>query len=406
MINSVNSDSSYLTLLANNNLLNKLSETTKTNSEATSFKLPSDTSDQTSVSSIGGTNVSLEDHLRMMQSLQSQSVISTANTQSASTTDLSSLDLDGDGTISSDEYDSILSKMGITDAPSSKDFFAKVDTNSDGEISIDELKAQRPTGLPPTQAQSISSDIDLDSDGTVSTDEYDSAIAQMGITNAPSSKDFFAQVDTNSDGEISVDELKAQRPTGPPMGPPPTQAQSISSDIDLDSDGTISTDEYDSAIAQMGITDAPSSKDFFAQVDTNSDGEISVDELNAQKALASQATLAQSIASTIDLNGDGTISTDEYDSIVSKLGITDAPSSKDFFTQLDTNSDGKISVDELNAALNAAQATSAQSISNQSTSGQSLSDEFNAIAASMLNAYESNYQNMFNTDNTNLNSIA
>ena len=334
MINSVNSDSSYLTLLANNNLLNKLSETTKTNSEATSFKLPSDTSDQTSVSSIGGTNVSLEDHLRMMQSLQSQSVISTANTQSASTTDLSSLDLDGDGTISSDEYDSILSKMGITDAPSSKDFFAKVDTNSDGEISIDELKAQRPTGLPPTQAQSISSDIDLDSDGTVS------------------------------------------------------------------------TDEYDSAIAQMGITDAPSSKDFFAQVDTNSDGEISVDELNAQKALASQATLAQSIASTIDLNSDGTISTDEYDSIVSKLGITDAPSSKDFFTQLDTNSDGKISVDELNAALNAAQATSAQSISNQSTSGQSLSDEFNAIAASMLNAYESNYQNMFNTDNTNLNSIA
>ena len=339
MINSVNSDSSYLTLLANNNLLNKLSETTKTNSEATSFKLPSDTSDQTSVSSIGGTNVSLEDHLRMMQSLQSQSVISTANTQSASTTDLSSLDLDGDGTISSDEYDSILSKMGITDAPSSKDFFAKVDTNSDGEISEDELKAQRPTGPPP-------------------------------------------------------------------MGPPPTQAQSISSDIDLDSDGTISTDEYDSAIAQMGITDAPSSKDFFAQVDTNSDGEISVDELNAQKALASQATLAQSIASTIDLNGDGTISTDEYDSIVSKLGITDAPSSKDFFTQLDTNSDGKISVDVLNAALNAAQATSAQSISNQSTSGQSLSDEFNAIAASMLNAYESNYQNMFNTDNTNLNSIA
>ncbi|SEV96272.1 EF-hand domain-containing protein [[Clostridium] fimetarium] len=330
MINSVNSNSSYLSILTNNNLLNKLSETAKENSNATSFKVPAVASIQTSTSSLDSSNLSIEDHLRLMQSIQNQSTVSPATAQTTSASDLSSLDTDGDGTISTDEYDSIISNLGITDAPSAEDFFAQVDANSDGEISVDELKAQRP------------------------------------------------------------------------MGPPPTENQTISSDLDTDGDGTISSDEYDSILSQMGITDAPSAKDFFSQVDTNSDGEISIDELNAQNTLASQAASTQSISSVIDLDNDGTISTDEYDSIISKLGITDAPSAKDFFSQFDTNSDGKISVDELNAA----NLKASQEAATQSTSGQSLSEEFNTLAASMLNAYEANYQNMFNTDSTNLNNIA
>jgi len=262
MINSVNSDSRYLSLLTNNNLLNKLSETAKANNEATSFKVSSVAAIQSSTSSNDNNDLSLEEHIKMMQNLQAQSTLSSSTTQTSSKNDLSSLDADGDGTISADEYDAILSKLGITDAPSAKDFFAKVDTNADGEVSVDELKAQRPTGHPPEQAQSISSVIDTD--------------------------------------------------------------------------------------------------------------------------------------------GDGTISTDEYDSIISKLGITDAPNAKDFFAQFDTNADGKISVDELNAA----KSKSSQAASTQSNSGQSLSEELNVLAASMLNAYEANYQNTFNTDSTNLNNIA
>jgi len=407
MINSVNSNSSYLSLLTNNDLLNKLSEKAKANSEDSSFKVSSVAPVQSSTTD--SANLSMEDHLKLMQSVQNQSTISSATTQTNSGSDLSSLDTDGDGTISADEYDSIMSKMGITDAPSAKDFFAQVDTNADGEISIDEMKAQKPMGPPPTENQSISSDVDTDGDGTISTDEYDSIISKMGITDAPSAKDFFAQVDTNADGEISVDELNAQNNLAAQAAASQTvssqasSTQSISSVIDTDGDGSISADEYDSIISKLGITDAPSTKDFFAQVDTDSDGKISVDELNAANLKASQAAATQSISSVIDTDGDGTISADEYDSIISKLGITDAPNSKDFFSQFDTNSDGKISADELNAAnLKAAQTAS----TTQSTSGQSLSEEFNTLAASMLNAYEANYQNMFNTDSTNLNNIA
>ena len=51
------------------------------------------------------------------------------------------------------------------------------------------------------------SSIDADSDGTISTDEYEEMISQMGITNALSADEFFAQYDVNEDGEISQDEM-------------------------------------------------------------------------------------------------------------------------------------------------------------------------------------------------------
>lgn len=57
-----------------------------------------------------------------------------------------------------------------------------------------------------TQASTTSS-IDTDGDGTISADEYEEMISQMGIPNAMSADDFFAQFDVNEDGEISQDEM-------------------------------------------------------------------------------------------------------------------------------------------------------------------------------------------------------
>lgn len=51
------------------------------------------------------------------------------------------------------------------------------------------------------------------------------------------------------------------------------------SEIDADGDGTISADEYEEMMKQMGISDALSAEEFFAQFDTNEDGEISVEEM-------------------------------------------------------------------------------------------------------------------------------
>jgi Ca2+-binding EF-hand superfamily protein len=174
------------------------------------------------------------------------------------------------------------------------------------------------------------------------------------------------------------------------------QGQSTLSNIDADGDGTISADEYDTLISQLGIKDALSAEEFFAQYDTDEDGEITSTEMDALKPMRMQPVKMekpeQITLSDIDEDGDGTISADEYDTLVSTLGVEDALSSEEFFSQYDTNSDGELSADEIEAM--------------QDTTTQTLSNEYTRVAANTLNAYETNYQYMFGTGYDNSNSIA
>ncbi|HEX3021807.1 MAG TPA: EF-hand domain-containing protein [Lachnospiraceae bacterium] len=166
-------------------------------------------------------------------------------------------------------------------------------------------------------------------------------------------------------------------------------------DIDADGDGTISTDEYDALMSQMGITDAPSSEEFFTKYDTDGDGEITSEEMDSikpRKPMGPPPSEEESVAEGIDADGDGTISADEYDTLVSQMGVTDALSAEEFFTKYDTNEDGEISADEAEAI--------------QSTNEESQSQKFRSLAASVLRAYETNYEYMFDADNSSSDSIA
>jgi Ca2+-binding EF-hand superfamily protein len=111
-------------------------------------------------------------------------------------------DKDGNGTLSALE-------ICISD-----EAFKKADTNGDGQLSSDELKAnaqligaelaangqQGPPPPPPdldAATEQLIKNLDLDGNGTLSTDE-------LGI-----SKSVFDKADTNGDGQLSADELKA-----------------------------------------------------------------------------------------------------------------------------------------------------------------------------------------------------
>ncbi len=141
------------------------------------------------------------------------------------------------------------------------------------------------------------SSVDADGDGTISADEYETLISQMGIEDALSAEKFFAQYDTNDDGEISSAEMSAKDADRtmmpPPMGPPPEEAQGLSSEIDTDGNGSLSSDEYESMISQLGVQDALSTEDFFSRYDTNEDGEISPDEVTAMKENTEQNLTAE-----------------------------------------------------------------------------------------------------------------
>ena len=135
--------------------------------------------------------------------------------------------------------------------------------------------------------------------------------------------------------------------------------QAIPTDIDADGDGSLSTDEYDAMVSQMGVSDALSAEDFFKEYDTNSDGEITADEIIAALNSATQSTTSQS-------------STTQS-------------------TAADNSSNDSASDD---------------TTTSQNDEAQSLSAEYRNLAAKMMNAYEMNYEYMFGNSNTSTGSIA
>lgn len=303
MINSISSSSNYWYTQTKNSTVSQLlaAATATTKDDSTVLTVASTESSESSDSSDSeSTNLSMEDLLGMMQSSRRLKSISTEEEDSSDSGDISAIDADGDGTISTDEYEAMIAQMGLSDAATADEFFAQYDTNEDGEISSAEMDAKdatrpmMPPPMPPSEEEEeLSSAIDTDGDGTISADEYDALLAQLGIDDAASADEFFAQYDTNSDGEITIAEMEeAQTNTMimPPMGPPP---ESLPSDIDLDEDGSLSTDEYESMISQYGVDNAASTEDFFDLYDTNEDGEISADEIAAMKDETTESLSAQ-----------------------------------------------------------------------------------------------------------------
>ena len=110
-----------------------------------------------------------------------------------------------------------------------------------------------------------------------------------------------------------------------------TQAQGDISTIDADGDGTISTDEYEVMIEQMGIANAMTADEFFTEYDTNEDGEISVDEMPKPGRVGSSmenvgmavplpgAELDDTTISAYDTDGDGVLSAEEFSAMMEAI---------------------------------------------------------------------------------------
>ncbi len=196
------------------------------------------------------------------------------------------LDTDGDGSLSSEEISSLTGQL------------EDADSDSDGQVSQDELLAALSSGMqnsqamagpgmmagppPPPDSGQISaqmiSSLDTDGDGSLSQSELGDLSEQL------------APADTDSDGLISQDELataieaqmqslseedsaSGMQQAGPPPPPPPApmDATSMSDQLisQLDTDG-------DDALSQDELGDLSES---LADADTNGDGVVSREEL-------------------------------------------------------------------------------------------------------------------------------
>lgn len=137
--------------------------------------------------------------------------------------------------------------------------FSTIDSNSSGDITLDELKAGAPGGASDTKsaerAEQLFSAMDADGNGSVSSDEKDAFDAKL-----------LEQVQSMA--------FMAQQFGG---APPPAGNDDIFAATDADGSGSVSLEEFSSSDAADGLSSEALSE-LFSTIDADGDGAISETE--------------------------------------------------------------------------------------------------------------------------------
>lgn len=224
-----------------------------------------------------------------LASLLSQAAAASAVVAAAGATSMdSTMDSDGDGLVSKDEW-----------TASNTALFAKIDVNGNGVLSADELKAGGRPGPGPMQPPIDS--MDTDKDGAVSSDEWNAFHDKV-----------FSEIDATGDGFLSKDELEAHRRSCSPAGGPPIGL------MDADKNGNVSQAEWTSFHAAL-----------FSRADADGNGYLSEAE---QKAMV--AGPAAPPFNKMDGDGDGAVSENEWSNYHVSV-----------FLEMDKDGDGSLAVE-------------------------------------------------------------
>ena len=138
--------------------------------------------------------------------------------------------------------------------------FSSIDSNSSGDITLDELKAGAPGGASDTKsaerAEKLFSAMDADGSGSVTSEE----------------KDVF---DAKLQEQLQSMQFMAQQMGGAP--PPPLSNEDIFAATDADSSGGISLEEFSSSDAAEGVS-TDELAELYSTIDADGDGSITETE--------------------------------------------------------------------------------------------------------------------------------
>lgn len=164
------------------------------------------------------------------------------------------LDTDGDGAVSLDELRAARPQV-------SAERFDAADADGNGVLSADELRAMRGYRRPGRRALER---LDADGDGSISLPEIQAVRPDV-------SPDAFNRADADGNGYLSPVEMRAMRRDRNSQRAPRQGRRGPPAELDTDGDGAVSLDEL--RAVRPGVTE-----EAFERMDRNGDGVISPDE--------------------------------------------------------------------------------------------------------------------------------
>lgn len=257
---------------------------------------------------------------------------------------------------------------GVAKKRAKTENISQIDTNADGKISYEELKAKFPnvtpekfkardkngdgfitpderllgergphsgaehamqTALGTRQPGQIFKQADKDGNGSVTLEELHAVAPRFPETR-------FKELDKNGDGAISMDEIPRPRPQGEAPGLPAKPGmEGVFHRADSDHDGKITFEELSAVAPKM-------TKDKFDKLDKNGDGAITSDEA-PRSNWAGAAPDPAALARKADSNHDGKVTYEELQAVAPNMP-------RERFDQMDTNKDGVLSPEDRVAA--------------------------------------------------------
>jgi Ca2+-binding EF-hand superfamily protein len=225
---------------------------------------------------------------------------------------LQKMDTNSDGRISLDEY------LAAATAR-----FKSIDTKNKGSIDAADLAAS-PQAMERIdhRAEGLVRRLDTAGNGYVTQDEFVAAAQKR-----------FARLDKNGDGKLTPDELTGRWARG---GDAAAQgngrggkfAAERFNKLDTNHDGVVTLDEYVAAATAL-----------FHQYDTAGNGKVTAAEIAASPKTQDRAiSVATRMVKRMDTNGDGSVSLDEY-----------LAAAKTRFAKIDKNGDGYLDATEVGA---------------------------------------------------------